>query len=110
MSWKGTIMPSAQAILERNTDSEVFMDALPALHRAARTSQDFKRTFLETVQYWVCDKELMLQVFRPHSAFILALLKKAQEMQQNDQEAKALDVIVMNWQHFSPTGYLHGGM
>lgn len=101
-------MSSAEALLERNTDSVVFMDALPALHRAAQIDEKAKSIFLGMCQYWLTDNDRRSHADRPHAVLVLAFLKMAQEQQMNKKESDALNVLVTTWHQFAPAEYLNG--
>ncbi len=101
-------MPSAQALLNRNTDSVVFMDALPVLHRVAMIDAKAKSIFIAMLTYWLSDKETRTPADRPHSVWVLEFLKKAQSEQMNKKEADALNVLVTTWNQFAPAEYLNG--
>jgi hypothetical protein len=99
-------MSSANAILNRNTASETFMDALPALHRAADMNRKHKDAFLLALSYWTTLKEDRHRIASCFNApDTLKLIEAAQKLAANPKEMNALHVLVSDlW--FGPVVYL----
>jgi len=98
----------AEALLERNTDSEVLMDAMPALHRAAQVKKEYKTTFFLVLKTWLTFKEDRRREDAVSARGLLQFLVQAQKLQINDAEKKALEVITSNYRDFGPIEYLQG--